>query len=116
MSRPVPPTTSNNTLQRVKAHSVASKIAAAYPARLFLLVGYNAKASAQYIQLHNSATLPADTAVPEYSFKVDAASNFSLDLSLYGDYFDTGIVVCNSSTQATKTIGSADCTFTLLVL
>lgn len=114
--RPVPPTTSNNTLTRVKGHAVASKVGLDHAGRIFLLVGYNAKTSAQFIQLHNAASLPANTAVPEYSFRVEASSNFSLDLSLYGDYFDTGVVACNSSTQATLTIGSADCTFTMLVL
>lgn len=114
--RPVPPTTSNNTLLRVKGHSVASQIGLAYPGRLFLLVGYNAKTSTQFIQIHNSATLPANGAVPEYVFSVPASSNFSLDLSQYGDFFSEGVVVCNSSTQSTKTIGSADCSFTMLVL
>jgi len=116
MSRPVPPTTSNNTLVRVKGHTVASLIGLAYPGRLFLLVGHNAKATAQFIQVHNSATLPSEAAVPEWSFLVAANSNFSLDLSLYGDHYNAGVVVCNSSTRATKTIGSADCSFTMLVL
>ncbi len=115
-ARPAPPRSSDNAMIRVKAHAASSMIAAAQPARAFLLVGYNAKASAQFIQLHNASSVPADSAVPEYTFTVPASSNFSLDLSQYGDFFSVGIVVCNSSTQATKTIGSADCSFTMLVL
>lgn len=115
-SKSAPPAGTDNKLTRVKDHTVASKIGLAAPGRLFLLVGYNAKTSAQFIQVHNSATLPAEAAVPEYTFRVEATSNFSIDLSLYGDYFDAGITVCNSSTQSTKTIGSADCSFTMLVL
>lgn len=114
--RPAPPTTNANILMRVKAYSANSLICLATPGRPFLIVGYNAKASSQFIQVHNSATVPAEGSVPEYSFLVPAASNFSLDLTQYGDWFDAGIVVCNSSTQATKTIGSADCSFTALVL
>jgi hypothetical protein len=82
---------------------------------LISLVGYNGKTSAQFIQVHDFASLPANAAVPVYSFTVPASSNFSLDIPIIGAPFTTGIVVCNSSTQATKTIGSADCWFTAVI-
>lgn len=63
-------------------------------------------ASAQYFQVHDSATLPADTAVPKESFYVPA--NTTGFLSVRSEAYTNGIVVCNSSTLATKTIGSAD--------
>lgn len=70
--------------------------------------GVNTSGSAQYIQVHDAASLPANGAVPKLVITVPAGENFSLDLSR-GRVFTNGIVICNSSTAATKTIGSANC-------
>lgn len=89
----------------------ASRIIKAGNGILFGVSGYNSKTSAQFIQLHDSAALPADTAVPVELFSVPASSNFSIDFGVHGKAFGLGVVVCNSSTGPTKTIGSADCWF-----
>jgi len=89
----------------------ASAVIKSSGGRIIQLIGYNGSASDQFIQLHNSASLPADTAVPFRSFKALAGKNFSLDVPAQGLAMGTGIVVCNSSTSATKTIGAADCLF-----
>jgi hypothetical protein len=87
---------------------VASLVISATSKKLFGLTGYNSNVVAQFIQLHDAATLPADTAVPVVIISVPATSNFSIDFGRNGRNFTTGIIVCNSSTGPTKTIGSAD--------
>jgi len=78
--------------------------------RCFDVVGYNNSASDQYIQLHDTAALPADGAVPVATVLAPAGFQFGLSWTA-GRLFANGIVVCNSSTAVTKTIGSANCLF-----
>ena len=94
-----------------QAAAATSKVIKAAPGTLYGIAGYNAKGSAQFILLHDAAALPADATVPVFGMTVAATSNFSVDFGPYGMAFATGIVACNSSTVASKTIGSADCHF-----
>ncbi len=90
----------------------ASRIIKGSAGVLFAITGYNSSALDQFIQLHDSNSTPADTAVPVVTFLVRAGRNFSLSFGgKFGRFFSTGIVICNSSTGPTKTIGSADCWF-----
>jgi len=89
----------------------ASRVVSAGPAACYGLTGYNSLASPQFIQIHDAASLPADTAVPVVTLSVPASSNFSIDFGQYGRYCKNGIVVCNSTTGPTKTIGAANCWF-----
>lgn len=89
----------------------ASAVVKATKGAVYGITGYNSKGSAQFIQIHDAAALPADTAIPKVFITVAASSNFSIDFGQFGKWFKNGIVVSNSSTGPTKTIGSADVFF-----
>jgi len=93
------PTTSTNA-------AAASAVVTTSPARLYSISGYN-NGAAQYIQLFDLTALPADTTVPLLSFPVGAQQWWYFDWQ-DGLPMTLGVVVCNSSTALTKTIGAAD--------
>jgi len=75
---------------------------------------YNSLASAQFIQFFDSKTVPADTSVPKITFTVGASSNLTIPVDLSGIPFVNGIVIVNSTTAPTKTIGAANCFFSVV--
>lgn len=87
----------------------ASLVVKASAGILYGITIYNSKAGAQWIQIHNTTTLPADTAVPVISLVVATVANLVIEFGSYGKAFTTGITICNSTTGPTKTIGAADC-------
>jgi hypothetical protein len=90
----------------------ASRVIKASPGVLYGLSGYNANAGTRYIQLFNATAVPADAAVPVFTYPVAAGAPFNIDLGVYGMGFSIGISVCSSSTGPTKTVSAADCWFT----
>src|SRR5207248_3515729 len=87
-----------------------ARIIKAGAGKLFGLTVYNSGA-AQFIQLHDAASVPADTVAPVLVVNIAATSTGSLYFGSVGRWFKRGIVVCNSTTGPTKTLGSADCYF-----
>jgi len=69
------------------------------------------RASSQFIQVFNLASLPADGAVPILSFDIATVVAKGVDFGAGGRWFTIGCVLCNSTTQGTKTLGAADTLF-----
>jgi len=88
----------------------------ASPLKLFTLSGYlsvsDTNATQHYIHLHNSTSLPANTAVPIWSRPLNIRAtagpiDFDFELAeMYGLYLNTGAVVCISTTGNTLTIAT----------
>ena len=89
----------------------ASVVVKTTQGKLYGLTVTSTNANAQFIQVFDAASLPADTSVPLFTLNVAANSPVGLYYGSVGRAFEQGIVICNSSTQGTKTIGSADCLF-----
>lgn len=109
----VPSTAASSVVTNVDSTAYeASRVISNAPVNLLGCFGYNSKTSAQFMQLFNSTTVPADTTAPTVApINVPASSSWSIDFGVYGRSFATGIAISNSSTGPTKTIGSADTWF-----
>lgn len=79
--------------------------------RVYGFTVYNSKASAQWLLMFDASTLPADARVPIVALPIAASSQVSAYYGPMGRVFHQGLVLCNSSTDTTKTIGAADCFF-----
>lgn len=90
-------------------HAAASGVIKASAGKLYGVTLTSDNAAMQYVMFFNSTTVPVDTTAPLFAVCVPADSTIQLDFSNMGKYFSTGIAWSNSSTFATKTIGSADC-------
>ena len=73
---------------------------------------YSSNAGSQFALIFDSATLPADGAVPSVTpLDLPPKTLKGVSWGMNGREFESGLVICNSSTDATKTIGSADTFF-----
>ena len=100
------------TLASTSAAYEASHIAKAGRGRAHAIYGYSTAAG--FIQLHDSATLPADTAVPASFIACAANANWTFPIPSDGQDCLNGITISTSSTGPTKTIGTATAWFSVL--
>lgn len=101
---------SNATSKSTVQENSRLVVAGASGLRLFDIQGYNNSASDQYIQVFDSASAPANGAVPSLTILAPAQFQFGFSWAT-GRPFSSGIYVCNSTTDVTKTLGAADCLF-----
>ena len=80
------------------------------PGILYGVTVTNTLASTQYLLVFDANTVPADGAIPLLAKSLPASDAVGFNW-LPGRTFTVGIVVCNSSTNTSKTIGSANCLF-----
>ena len=97
--------------QTTNAYGLKSSFVTTGYLRVYGFTVYNSKTSAQYILVFDASSLPIDTKVPLFALPVAASSQVSAYYGAPGRIFRQGLVLCNSSTDTTKTIGSADCFF-----
>ena len=77
-----------------------------------LLFGFAVSSTAaQFIQVYDLTAVPSDGVVPLLVFAVSAANQLLVSWVPTPRGFSNGIVLCNSSTQHTLTIGTATCIF-----
>lgn len=70
---------------------------------------------AQFIQLFDATSVPSEASVPILPLPIAADSVYGTYWGEEGRYFPNGLVLCNSSTAQTKTIGTTDCWFDVQV-
>lgn len=75
-------------------------------AHLFSVTFYNTGPD-QYLQIFDSASAVANGTVPKIQLKILADSHGSVDF-VTSRIFTAGIYICNSTTSATRTVGSAN--------
>lgn len=77
---------------------------------VFSLNCHNANAADRYIQLHDTATVPAGAAAPKFSFLVKAGGDTVIGTDYFTDEgcsFAAGIAFAFSTTRDTYTAGTA---------
>jgi hypothetical protein len=82
-------------------------VVATTPSKLYAVTGYNS-GPAQFIEVFETNKPPVTGATPVFSIPVSSGQYFDLDFSYYGADLDS-IVICNSSTANTLTLGSLNC-------
>lgn len=78
---------------------------------LFGFTAYSSNVGAQFIQLHDEHTIPANGAIPVCVFTVATIAVLAVSFIFPGRFFERGIVIATSTTGPTLTLGAADTFF-----
>lgn len=88
----------------------ASRVVRVGPALVFGFHAHSTLDTPQFVMLFDASAVPADTAVTPLVWEVGADS--SRDVAwIPPRSFRNGVVICNSTTNATKTLGAANTLF-----
>jgi hypothetical protein len=87
-----------------------------YPCTVHAIHVSHVAGAAGWIQLHNSATVPEEGAVPLYSHAVAANSDADIEGTGYPFYFSEGVYICESDTIPTKTLTTPTDLFVSMVI
>lgn len=79
--------------------------------RVYGFTVYSSLASAQWIDMFDADTLPADGASPIFPVAIGANTQSGFYFGSRGRVFHRGLCLCNSTTETTKTLGAANCFF-----
>ena len=93
---------------------VASRIISTRAVKVQSVLVLNTGAATQYIQIHETTTLPANGVAPKVP-SIPVGAGQIVMFEFVGGLDLAALTVCNSSTAATKTIGSADCMISVVV-
>lgn len=77
---------------------------------LFGFTAFSSLGAGQFIMVFDASSLPADGVVCSMVFAVAATSDREVAW-IPPRYMQNGIVICNSTTSTTKTLGAANCLF-----
>lgn len=80
------------------------------PGTFYSITMTNTNAAARFLQAFDASVLPADGAVPLFSRSIPITDSITITWTV-GFTFNVGLVVCNSTTSGSKTIGAADALF-----
>jgi hypothetical protein len=89
----------------------SSIVAATGVCRLYGFVATSTNVAAQFVLAFDALKVPANGTLPLFAVNVAAASPAVAYYGSVGRSFDHGIVLANSTTQGTLTLGAADTIF-----
>lgn len=105
---PLPAGYPKNATSPALAKSIVAKSGCS---KLFGFTATSTNVAAQFIQVFDATAVPANGTVPLLTVNVAAASSAGAYFGAIGRSFDRGIVLANSTTQGTLTLGAADTIF-----
>jgi hypothetical protein len=88
----------------------ASAVVKTGPGTFYSITMTNTNAAARFLQVFDARDLPATGAIPLFSRSIPLGDSLTLTWTV-GHTFGVGLIVCNSTTAASLTLGTVDSLF-----